>query len=365
LDLTSGIKADDTVCIERLDILGVTMAQIHINNKKPPHFDGTNYPYWKVKMLGHIKSINRKIWKVVETKIEIAKPEAPTATEEEMLQCNDIAVSALHDSFDERIFAQIKDLEMAYDIWKKLEESFEGTDAVKNAKAYILKEKFAGFKMNGDENVLEMFHYLQCLVNDLKAVGERVEGKDFSHKFLRCLPPRFGMLVTLLVRTGLNTMTPTQVLGDVMNDDTYRDYDVDGEKKKEDKDEKKKSVAFKASSSSKGKGKAKKEESSEEEEEGGDDDEEEEMALFVRRFNKFLKSKSSSNKSSKKNSKQDVANMKCFKCKKYGHLIAECPLNQDDNGDDEDDKKHKKDKKSKREEVHSQEEGQVICCHLG
>ena len=61
------------------------------------------------------------------------------------------------------------------------------------------------------------------------------------------------MLVTLLVRSGLDKMTPNQVLGDVMTNDTYRDDDEKEEKKK--KDEKKKSVAFKATSSSKGKAK--------------------------------------------------------------------------------------------------------------
>ena len=35
--------------------------------------------------------------------------------------------------------------------WKKLKESFEGTQAVKGAKAYILKEKFASFKMKEDD----------------------------------------------------------------------------------------------------------------------------------------------------------------------------------------------------------------------
>ena len=69
-----------------------------------------------------------------------------------------------------------------------MEESFEGTQAMKRAKAYILKEKFASFKMKEDESVPEMFHRLQVLVNDLKALGEEVKDKDFSHKFLRCLP---------------------------------------------------------------------------------------------------------------------------------------------------------------------------------
>ena len=44
------------------------------------------------------------------------------------------------------------------------------------------------------------------LVNDLKALGEEVKDKDFSHKFLRCLPSRFGTLVTILVRSGLDTV---------------------------------------------------------------------------------------------------------------------------------------------------------------
>ena len=60
---------------------------------------------------------------------------------------------------------QIKNIE-------KLEESFEGTQAVKGVKAYILKEKLASFKMKEDESVSEMFHKLQVLVNDLKALGE-------------------------------------------------------------------------------------------------------------------------------------------------------------------------------------------------
>ena len=150
---------------------GVKMAQIN-NTKKPPQFDDTNYPYWKAKMTIYIKSINRKIWKVVETKIEIEDEEASTATEEILLQNNDIALSAIHDALDERTFEQIKNIERAHEAWKKLEESFEGTQAVKGAKAYILKEKFASFKMKEDESVPDMFHRMEMIVNDLKALGE-------------------------------------------------------------------------------------------------------------------------------------------------------------------------------------------------
>ena len=117
---------------------------------------------------------------MVETKIEIGDPENPTAAEEVLLQNIDIALSAIHDAIDERTFEQIKNIEMAHEAWKKLEESFEGTQAMKGAKAYILKEKFASFKMKDDESVPEMFHRLQVLINDLKALGEEVKDKDVT-----------------------------------------------------------------------------------------------------------------------------------------------------------------------------------------
>jgi hypothetical protein len=145
------------------------MAQIN-NTKKPPQFDGSNYPYWKAKMTTYIKSINRKVWKVVKTKFEVVDLKNPTATEEVLLQNNDIALSAIHDALYERTFEQIKNIEIAHDAWKKLEQSFEGTQAVKGTKAYILKEKFASFKMKEDGSVPEMFHRLQVFVNDLKAL---------------------------------------------------------------------------------------------------------------------------------------------------------------------------------------------------
>ena len=78
-------------------------------------------------MITYIKSINRNVWKVVETKIEIDDEEAPTVAEEMLLQNNDIALSAIHDALDERTFEQIKNIERAHEAWKKLEESFEGT----------------------------------------------------------------------------------------------------------------------------------------------------------------------------------------------------------------------------------------------
>jgi hypothetical protein len=222
---------------------------------------------------------------------------------------------------------------MDHEAWKKLEESFEGTKAIKGAKAYILKEKFASFKMKEDESVPDMFDLMKVLVNDLKALGENVEDNYFSHKFLRCLPARFGMLVTLLMRTGLDTMTPNQILGDIMTDDAYT-YDDEKEenkvKKDEKKDKKKKSVAFKATSSSKGK--AKQDTSSEDDDSSFDDMDDEKMTLFVKRFGKFMVKKGYHARRKKSSSKNKELR-RCFNYGSKDHLVAQYLYNSDNNDD--------------------------------
>ena len=55
-------------------------------------------------MTTHIKSVNRRVWKMVETKIEIADLENPTAAKEVLLQNNDITLSAIPDAIDEITF---------------------------------------------------------------------------------------------------------------------------------------------------------------------------------------------------------------------------------------------------------------------
>ena len=95
----------------------------------------------------------------------------------------------------------MKNITVAHDAWAKLEESFVGTEGIKTAKAYILQERLASFKIKEDESVAEMFHRMEVIVNELKALGEEVKDSHFKMMFLRCLPKSFDNLVSLLVRT--------------------------------------------------------------------------------------------------------------------------------------------------------------------
>ena len=67
-------------------------------------------------------------------------------------------------AIDSKVFEKIKDCERASEVWKRLEETYEGTPVVKSAKLYILKDKLTSFKIKDDESIPEMFHRLQVIV---------------------------------------------------------------------------------------------------------------------------------------------------------------------------------------------------------
>jgi hypothetical protein len=138
----------------------------------------------------------------------VLEPDNPIPREIENKQCNIMALITIYNAIDSKVFEQIKDLERASEVWKRLEETYEGTPVIKSAKLYILKDKLTSFKMKKDESIPEMFYRLQVIVNDLKALGEKINDDDVSHRFLMCLPPRFETLRLIIFRGGLKDITP-------------------------------------------------------------------------------------------------------------------------------------------------------------
>ena len=158
------------------------MAQVVFNHVggKPPFFDGTSYDYWKRKMKMYLGSINDQVWEVTENDYAIIDPTNLTNQDKSNKQCNTMALNAIYNAIDSKMFEQIKDLDIAREVWKRLEETYESTPVVKSAKLYILKDKLTSFKMKDDESIPEMFHRLQVIVNDLKALGEKINDDDGS-----------------------------------------------------------------------------------------------------------------------------------------------------------------------------------------
>jgi hypothetical protein len=82
--------------------------------------------------------------------------------------------------------------------------------------------------------MLKMFHRLNVIMNELRNLEHKVDIEDFPHQFLRCLPPWFNTLMTIVVRGGLKGVTLTQVLGDVVTQYRYH-VERDEEEKEDDK----------------------------------------------------------------------------------------------------------------------------------
>jgi len=62
----------------------------------------------------------------------------------------------IYGALDTKVFESIKDLEMAHEVWKRLEDSNEGTSMVKESKLYIFNDKYAKLKMLKDECVRDV-----------------------------------------------------------------------------------------------------------------------------------------------------------------------------------------------------------------
>ena len=113
---------------------------------RPLLLDGTNYPYWKVRMRAFIKALDEKAWRTILTgwthltKIDnarktIIKPEETWSMEEDLLANYNLKLlNAIFNAVDANQFKLISTCEIAKDSWKILETTYEGTSVVKMSK---------------------------------------------------------------------------------------------------------------------------------------------------------------------------------------------------------------------------------------
>ena len=82
----------------------------------PPHFDGNNYAYWKVRMKAFLKSIDERVWLSVEN-----GQERPTTTngecttaQKEVASFNSKAMNAIFNAISMEEFKRISNVEIAH-----------------------------------------------------------------------------------------------------------------------------------------------------------------------------------------------------------------------------------------------------------
>ena len=88
----------------------------------PPHFDGNNYAYWKVRMKAFLKSIDERVWNSVEYGWE--KPTTPVSewqtSQKEAAAFNSKAMNAIFNAVSMEEFKRISNVEVAHTAWKTL-----------------------------------------------------------------------------------------------------------------------------------------------------------------------------------------------------------------------------------------------------
>ena len=117
----------------------------NIHMGKAPFFDGTNYDYWKIRMVAYLKVIDRRMWKIVNEGYVIIDERKMTKQDEENELINDQAVNVLYSALDINEFNRVKGIESAHGIWERLMEIHEGTTIVKEHKVFAFKSFHQSF----------------------------------------------------------------------------------------------------------------------------------------------------------------------------------------------------------------------------
>ena len=177
---------------------------------RPPILDGSNYDYWKPRMVAFLKTLDNKAWRAVikgwehpvitlkdgTTKL---KPEEEWEEEEEKLSLgNSKALNALFNAIDKNIFRLVHHCELAKDVWDTLKTTHEGTSKVKMSRLQLLATKFENLRMKEDETIHDFHMNILEIANTSGALGETISEEKLVRKILRSLPKRFEMKVTAI-----------------------------------------------------------------------------------------------------------------------------------------------------------------------
>ncbi len=281
------------------------------NTSRPPYFDGSNYAYWKTRMRYFLMQ-NTELFECVSKEVTLPNQESISTWTEEQRHINELnakAVNILHCALSAAEFNRIISCKTAKEIWDYLEVTHEGTKKVKNTKIAILASEYQNFTMNAAESIKEMFTRFNDIVTNLQALGKEISNEEKVQKVLGSLPPNWEPKVTAIEEArDISTLSMDDLLGTLLTHEIKM-------KKKENSELKMKSLALKVK---------------EEEDSISSGNEDDDIALLTKRFNKFIKkrrfSKNKFRGENKKNFKDTNPEIKCFECKKPGHIKADCPL---------------------------------------
>ena len=184
----------------------------------PPLFDGTNYAYWKVCMRVFLQFLDENVWLAIE--VGWKKPEEPPATWDDTkikaTNFNNRALNALFNVVTNEEFKKISSTDNAKEAWTILQNTYEGTKAVKNSKLQRLTTSFEEIRMDEDKSFDKFYAKLKDIVNSTINLREQILKPKIVRKILRSLPERFHAKITVIEESkGLDSIPLTELIGNL------------------------------------------------------------------------------------------------------------------------------------------------------
>jgi hypothetical protein len=252
----------------------------------------------------------------------------------EQIHKNAQATTVLLASLSRDEYNKVSGLDNAKQIWDTLKISHEGNDATMIAKMELVEGKLGRFAIIRGEEPTQTYNRLKTLVNKIQSYGStRWTDHDVVRLMLRSFTVIDPHLVNLIHENPRYTkMTPEEILGKfvsgcmMVKEGRYVDDALNGPLPIYEPQP----VALKARSSKE----ALPSKVAQVETVGLNEDE---MALIIKRFKTALKGCKEYPTKNKTRGKRS-----CFKCGKTGHFIAQCPDNDNDQGQEKSGKKEKK-----------------------
>ncbi|XP_074293239.1 uncharacterized protein LOC141620207 [Silene latifolia] len=288
---------------------------------KCPVFDGTDYGWWKNRMMHFIQGTDYECWVIIENGplaitttnangvSSVKAPKDYTSDDYRKAEKNSRAISLLQSGIGESEISRIAGCKTAKQIWDSLTLAHEGTVQVKKQRIDLLMQRYESFRMQDDESIKSMSSRFSNITNELSNLGRQFKTKDIVRKILRSLTKKWRQKVMAIEEArDLTTLTYEALMGSLMAHEITLDNDADEKPKA-------KGLALNDISSD------------------NESDLEEEVASLSKRIAKIIrkqnKGKFESYKPEKSvsssSSPRPKSRMGCFGCGDQDHQVRNCP----------------------------------------
>ncbi|XP_073061782.1 uncharacterized protein [Primulina eburnea] len=124
----------------------------------------------------------------------IEKPKDEWTTEDKRkANLDNVVKEILYKTLDKVTFSKIKICKTAKEIWEKLIQLCKGNEQTKEYKLSVAVQKFDNTKMKAGESMHKYDERVNCIINELNALGKVYSNKEVTLKVVRGLPKEWDV----------------------------------------------------------------------------------------------------------------------------------------------------------------------------